>query len=129
MTLTGSPSSAAANTVAATAAAPAMSDFIVSMPVAGLRLRPPESNVMPFPTRATDPLAFGGFHVRVTMRGGFTEPWPTPTIPPKPPFSRATSSSTLMVTLALAAVLRALTESANDWGKSLFGGVLTRSRA
>ena len=38
--------------VAATAAAPAMSDFIVTMPVAGLMHRPPESNVMPLPTRA-----------------------------------------------------------------------------
>ena len=63
------------------------------------------------------------------MRGGCTEPWPTPTMPPKPPFASAFSSSTLTVTLALPALLRSLTESANDCGKSWLGGVLTRSRA
>ena len=62
--------------------------------------RPPESKVMPLPTRATEALAFGGCQVRVTMRGGLTEPWPTPTMPPKPPFASAFSSRTLMVTLA-----------------------------
>jgi hypothetical protein len=36
-----------------TAAAPAMSSFIRSMPSALLRSRPPESNVMPLPMMAT----------------------------------------------------------------------------
>ncbi len=40
-----------------TAAAPDMSVFIVSMPSAVLSDRPPESKVMPFPTRATVPVA------------------------------------------------------------------------
>ena len=42
--------SAIALMAAATAAAPAMSDFIVSMPAGGLSERPPESKVMPLPT-------------------------------------------------------------------------------
>jgi hypothetical protein len=52
VTLTGSSSAAAARTVCSTAAAPAMSLFIDSMPLAGLIERPPESNVMPLPTSA-----------------------------------------------------------------------------
>ena len=40
-----------------TAAAPPMSDFMSSMPAAGLIEMPPESKVMPLPTRATLVLA------------------------------------------------------------------------
>ena len=50
---TSSPGSSAM--VASTVAAPAMSVFIVIMPAAGLSDRPPESKVMPLPTRATRP--------------------------------------------------------------------------
>ena len=46
--------------VASTAAAPDMSVFIVSIPSAVLIDRPPESKVMPLPTRATVPRAPGG---------------------------------------------------------------------
>ena len=109
MTATGRPSSAAASTVAATAAAPAMSHFIVTMPVAGLMFRPPESKVMPLPTSATEAFGAAGAYDMVTMRGGFTEPWPTPTMPPKPPLTRALSSSTDTVTLAGEAATRFLT--------------------
>ncbi len=49
-----------ARTAPATAAAPAMSHFIVSMPFAGLMQRPPESNVMPLPTKAMDALGRAG---------------------------------------------------------------------
>ena len=52
VTLTGRPSWAIANVAWTTAAAPAMSDFIVVMPPAVLMVRPPESKVMPLPTRA-----------------------------------------------------------------------------
>ena len=52
VTRTGSSSSATASVAATTAAAPAMSHFIVAMPLLVLIDRPPESNVMPFPTRA-----------------------------------------------------------------------------
>ena len=57
VTATGSSRRAAAMTVCSTAAAPAMSDFMASMPSAGLIEMPPESNVMPLPTSAT--FAFG----------------------------------------------------------------------
>ena len=117
MTATGRPSSAAASTVAATAAAPAMSHFIVTMPVAGLMFRPPESKVIPLPTRATDALGELGAHDTVTIRGGFTDPWPTPTMPPKPPLTSAFSSSTETVTFAAEAEARFRTASANDAGK------------
>ena len=53
VTATGRPSRAAASTVCSTAAAPAMSDFMASMPAAGLIEMPPESKVMPLPTSAT----------------------------------------------------------------------------
>ena len=46
------PSSAIASVAAITAAAPAMSHFIVYMLSPGLMLRPPESKVMPLPTSA-----------------------------------------------------------------------------
>ena len=50
-TLMASLSWAAARKVAMTAAAPPMSAFIHSIPVDGFSDRPPESNVMPLPTR------------------------------------------------------------------------------
>ena len=50
--LDGQPSWATRHTVAITAAAPAMSLFISSMPAAGLIEMPPLSNVMPLPTSA-----------------------------------------------------------------------------
>ena len=50
-TLIGSLSRATACSVAMTAAAPPMSAFIHSIAVGGLSDSPPESNVMPFPTR------------------------------------------------------------------------------
>ena len=43
-----------------TAAAPDLSVFIVSMPSAVLIDRPPESNVIPLPTRARVAVAPGG---------------------------------------------------------------------
>ena len=58
-TLTTGFSAATACTVAITAAAPPMSDFIHSIAAAGLIDRPPESNVMPLPTSATVRVARG----------------------------------------------------------------------
>ncbi len=52
-TLTSGWSRATAHKVAMTAAAPPMSDFIHSMAGGGLSEIPPESNVMPLPTRWT----------------------------------------------------------------------------
>ena len=55
MTLVGTPAARSTDIAPMTAAAPDMSVFIVSMPSAGLSDRPPESKVMPLPTRATVP--------------------------------------------------------------------------
>ena len=49
---TGNFNRAIAIVAAHTAAAPLISDFIASIPFAGLRARPPESNVIPLPTKA-----------------------------------------------------------------------------
>ena len=54
------PVSAMAMTLAATAAAPAMSIFINSIDPVGLMLRPPASKVIPLPTSAMVPDALGG---------------------------------------------------------------------
>ena len=59
VTFTRRPRRAAVTTAANTAAAPLMSHFIVSLWPAGLSEMPPESYVMPLPTRATDFFAFG----------------------------------------------------------------------
>ena len=67
------------------AAAPPMSDFMVSMDFGGLRDSPPESNVMPLPTNTTVAggcAPGGGVYSSRTSRGGCTEPWPTPRMPP-----------------------------------------------
>ena len=52
VTLIGRPSFAIASIAVTTAAAPAMSIFIVDIPGPLLIERPPESNVMPLPTSA-----------------------------------------------------------------------------
>ena len=59
-----------------TAAAPLISDFIASMPRAGLRAKPPVSKVIPFPTKAYFFLAFAPFgeYEMLSNRGGFAEP-------------------------------------------------------
>ena len=58
-TLTGRSRRAMASVAWTTAAAPAMSDFISCIEPAGLMLRPPESKVMPLPTRARCGASFG----------------------------------------------------------------------
>ncbi len=52
VTWTGRPSRAIASVAPITAAAPAMSDFMLIMPLAVFSERPPESKVMPLPTKA-----------------------------------------------------------------------------
>ena len=53
VTVSGRPSSATRTIVATTAAAPAMSEVMSSIPAAGLMEMPPVSKVMPLPTRPT----------------------------------------------------------------------------
>ena len=67
---------------ASTAAAPPMSDFIVSIALAGLSDRPPESKVIPLPASTSARLAPGGAYSSRTSRGGWTDPCPTPRMPP-----------------------------------------------
>src|ERR1022692_4320410 len=81
-TFTAGPSAASACMAARTAAAPPMSDFIVSMALGGFSERPPESNVMPLPAKTTVLVAPGGGKASRTSRGGRTEPCPTPVMPP-----------------------------------------------
>ena len=64
--------------VKSTAAAPAMSPFISHMRSPGFRLMPPESKVMPLPTRTrVSLLAARGMWRRMTIRGEFALPAPT----------------------------------------------------
>ena len=81
--------SAIVRIVASIAAAPAMSHFIVSMFLASLIERPPESNVMPLPLIAIGAAVPPPEYSSSIMRGSFTLPRPTPRIPPMPPRSRS----------------------------------------
>src|ERR1700749_4426104 len=75
--LTGRARSATAAVAASTAAAPLMSHFIVSMDFGGLSDRPPESKVMPFPTKATVFVAAATGPAVLHPPGGRVDPWPT----------------------------------------------------
>jgi hypothetical protein len=68
-TLTAGLRRAMAIIVPATAAAPDMSIFMVSMLPDGFRLIPPESKVTPLPTRTTVFVAPLGAYAMVTRRG------------------------------------------------------------
>jgi hypothetical protein len=89
ITRIGAFSSAIARIAHATAAPPAMSSFIRSMPSAGLMEMPPVSNVMPLPTRpSTGPAGAPGGSCRKTMsRGGSPLPRATPSNRPIPSFA------------------------------------------
>ena len=79
-TSTGSASFGSAWKRPSTAAAPDMSSFIRYMPSAGLRSRPPESNVMPLPMTTTRLRARPfGLYVRWMNFGGSSLPCATPT--------------------------------------------------
>ena len=126
---TRTPSSrrAAASTAPRTVAAPAMSDFISGMEAEGLRDRPPESKVIPLPISAMRCAGFSGTQETRTRKGGCTEPWPTPTMPPNPCSRRSASSRMSMSRPASSATARA--RWAKVCGVKRFGGSLTRSRA
>src|SRR4029078_8117002 len=78
-------SKAIARIVARIDAAPPMSHFIVSMPGPSLRDKPPESNATPLPVSAIGVRLPAPMYRSSIIRGGFTEPLPTPMIPPHPP--------------------------------------------
>ena len=75
-----------------------MSNFISSIPPAGLMEMPPVSNVTALPTRPSTSGArpFAGGVYRITIiRGGCAEPCATASIDPAPIFSRRARSSTV----------------------------------
>src|SRR5262249_60771717 len=78
-----------------TAAAPPMSDFIVSIALAGLSDRPPESKVIPLPASTSTLLACGGGYSSRTSRGGGARPLPAPGVPPEPAHGGAPPAQTL----------------------------------
>ena len=74
-----------------------MSPFIPIIESLVLSDSPPESNVIPLPTRATVPRTLpGGSHVSFTNRGSSIEPRLTPSSPPSFSSSMAARSSTSM---------------------------------
>ena len=94
-TLTSGRSRPRARIVKSTAAAPAMSPFISHIWSPGLRLMPPESNVMPLPTRASvSAEALRGTWRRMTMRGGCALPGPRADEPSYPRALRPAGSRT-----------------------------------
>ncbi len=74
ITRTGSFSAFAARTHASTVAAPIMSYFISPIEAEGLIEIPPESNVIPFPTRTAVPRGAAGRYSAITNAGGRTLP-------------------------------------------------------
>ena len=70
VTLTGRPRPATARTAFSTAAAPAMSHFMVTMPAPGLMEIPPVSKVMPLPTRARSATALFGLVLQLDHARG-----------------------------------------------------------
>ena len=96
-----------------TAAAPAMSYFISSMPPAGLMEMPPVSKVTPLPTKAmgAPPPLPAPCHCRATSCGSWLLPWATPSMALRPSlrsFSRPRTSTfkpSLVSALAAAAKL------------------------
>ena len=128
-TLIGAPSMAMARIAQMTAAPPAMSSFMRSMPSAGLIEMPPVSNVMPLPTRPSTGAAGapGGSCVITMRRGGSALPRATPSS--SPILSCAISSSSRTCTGMPASRPIAAARSAKTAGVSTFDGSLHRSRA
>ena len=122
------PSRAIAVIAPSIVAAPAMSYFIFSIDCAGLRDRPPVSNVTPLPTRnrCESPVASLGFQARRTSRGGRAEPLATLRSEPAPSASSPASSSTSTSSPAAWPIDSAM--SANSTGPRSFAGMSTRRR-
>jgi len=121
--------SAIARMAQMTAAPPAMSSFIRSIPSAGLMEMPPVSKVMPLPTRPrTGAAGAPGGSYRMTMtRGGSALPRATPRSSPIP--SRAISLSSRISTATPASVAIAAARSAKTRGVSTLDGSFAKPRA
>ena len=130
MTRIGAFSAAMARIAHTTAAPPAMSSFIRSMPSAGLIEMPPVSNVMPLPTSpSTGRRRRAGGSWRITIsRGGSLLPRATPSSRPMP----SCSIGLFVEHLERQAAARddvAPTRRANSRGVSVLPGSLHSSRA
>ncbi len=134
-TLARRPASAAISPI--TAAPPAMSNFMSSMPPAGLMEMPPVSKVTPLPTKAMGFCAALAFlpplpppdapsHCITAMRGSFSLPWATPRIAPIPSFFISFGPRISTCTPSFS---RSRQRSAMVSGLSTLGGSDTRSRA
>ena len=106
-------------------APPAMSFFMLSMPVSGLMSRPPVSKHTPLPTS----VILGSVtlpHVMSISRGSRTEPAPTAATSGK---FFAKASPMVTCTLAPCVCASARAASSSSAGPMSFDGVLMRSRA
>ena len=125
----GALSSAMARMAQTTAAPPAMSSFIRSMPSAGLIEMPPVSKVMPLPTRPRtgDSGAPGGSWRRTMTRGGSALPRATPSSSPIPSLLDLLLVEDLDADARLPAIAAA--RSANTRGVSTLDGSFANPRA
>ena len=89
---------ASARMVPMTAAEPAMSHFMSSMPAAGLIEMPPVSKVTPLPTNAIGFSLPPPFHCMVTSWLSRSLPWPTPSSAPMPSLVISLTPSTFTST-------------------------------
>ena len=127
-TRTGGASAPITDMAPITAAAPAMSIFMVSMPAIVLMLRPPESKVTPLPTNASEPLALpSGRWSSSTNRGGLVLPRFTPSSPPS--LRRLISASVHTFTPSPAERPISAVRAARAGAVSEPPGSFTRSRA
>ena len=128
VTSTGRPRRAAAATAPITAAPPAMSYFMVSIDLGGLSESPPESKVIPLPTRITRRRAPGPAQRSRMKRGSSRLPRATASRPVRPSlamrFGAHASASRPRMSRASAA-----TRSARKRGVATDAGSFTRSRA
>ena len=123
---TGSLAAITIDATAITVAAPPMSFFMLSMPDAGLRSRPPVSKHTPLPTSVT----LGSLslpQVRSISRGARTLARPTAWIIGKFCFSR--SSPTVTLILAPCFLASSCAAAASSAGPMSDDGVVMRSRA
>jgi len=118
---------AAVISVAATDAAPDISNFISVRPAEDFRLIPPESNVTPFPTRTTVFLDPFGLCSKITILDLLSLPAATANIAPN--FFCFSSFSPNTVTLRFSFLASATIERAKCSGRLSLDGVLTHSLA
>ena len=126
-TFTGRRSAFAARTHARTVAAPIMSYFISPIDAAGLIEIPPESNVIPFPTRTAVPRGFAGRYSAMMNAGGRA----LPALTARRPAIRSAAIRALPRTCTVSPSRRpaSIAACASSAGPRSLAGVFPRSRA